>query len=144
MLSSYSKTDTADIIGPQGCKAILEHLGSFEQGRTIPTVAIGGLNELNIEDVISQSRTDKKSLDGVAVVSAVMSATDPAAAAQKLRQLVDLKKHIPKPVVRRSSLHDRSEVLGQIQDILKRLVKTGPLCHNMTKYDPYSCLRTTC
>ena len=70
-----TKTDTAPGLGPEGVAAIRAAV-------QCPVVAIGGLNRETIGDVI------RAGADGVAVVSAVMSAPDPAAAARELREII--------------------------------------------------------
>ncbi len=57
----------------------VERLASLVAMSTLPAVAIGGINERTIEDV---ARTG---VDGVCVVSAILSAPDPFEAAQTLR-----------------------------------------------------------
>lgn len=51
-------------------------------------VCIGGINASNTSRVMWQSKLPSKSLDGVAVVSAIMGAADPEASARELGQLV--------------------------------------------------------
>ena len=51
----------------------------------VPTVCIGGINTENTAAVLAQSSAaPEKSLDGVAVVSAIVAAEDPAAAARDI------------------------------------------------------------
>jgi thiamine-phosphate pyrophosphorylase len=71
-----TKTDTASGLGPEGVAAVRAAV-------RCPVVAIGGLNRETVGDVI------RAGADGVAVVSAVMSAPDPAAAARELREIID-------------------------------------------------------
>lgn len=52
-----------------------------------PTVAIGGINKNNTADII------KSGADGIAVVSAIVSADNPKDAARELRDIVDNAKH---------------------------------------------------
>jgi len=52
----------------------------------LPLVGIGGLNRDNAPDVIRSGG------DGVAVVSAIVAADDPAAAARNLKQIIDMAK----------------------------------------------------
>jgi thiamine-phosphate pyrophosphorylase len=70
-----TKTDTAPPLG-------LEGLQSIRNTVRLPLVGIGGLNRNNSAAVI------RSGADGVAVVSAIMAAEDPAAAAGDLMQLV--------------------------------------------------------
>lgn len=71
-----TKTDTAR---PWG----LEGLSEFNRRSKHPTVAIGGMNENTIGDVISCGT------DGVAVVSAIVAAQSPKEASLQLRKIVD-------------------------------------------------------
>ncbi|UCF95549.1 MAG: thiamine phosphate synthase [Desulfobacterales bacterium] len=70
-----TKTDTAPPLG-------LEGLREIRRAVRIPLVGIGGLNQKNAADVI------RNGADGVAVVSAIVAADDPEAAARELRQIV--------------------------------------------------------
>jgi thiamine-phosphate pyrophosphorylase len=71
VFSTPTKTDTAEPLGLEGVRAIRKAV-------SIPIVGIGGLNLKNAGMVISNGA------DGVAVVSAVMSAPDPEEAARML------------------------------------------------------------
>ena len=70
-----TKTDTAPPLG-------LEGLRQIRAGVKIPLVGIGGLNRDNAAEVI------RNGADGVAVVSAIVAAGDPEAAAGELIQLI--------------------------------------------------------
>ncbi len=70
-----TKTDTAPALG-------LEGLCQIRAAVKIPLVGIGGLNRENAAEVI------RNGADGVAVVSAIVSAEDPAAAAGELNQII--------------------------------------------------------
>ena len=70
-----TKTDTAPPLG-------LERLRQIRTTVKIPLVGIGGLNRDNAAEVI------RNGADGVAVVSAIVSAEDPEAAAGELNQLI--------------------------------------------------------
>jgi thiamine-phosphate diphosphorylase/hydroxyethylthiazole kinase len=56
----------------------------------IKTVCIGGINASNVQRVLFQtgSSTGGPSLNGVAVVSAIIAADDPSKAAQDLKSLI--------------------------------------------------------
>jgi thiamine-phosphate pyrophosphorylase len=71
-----TKTDTAPPLGLEGLRAIREAVG-------LPLVGIGGLNRDNAAAVM------KNGGDGVAVVSAIVAADDPAAAAGEIKQIID-------------------------------------------------------
>ncbi|KJZ74080.1 hypothetical protein HIM_06529 [Hirsutella minnesotensis 3608] len=108
--ATATKTDTPAILGPEGVQAVLSAL--VEAGyASVPTVAIGGIDTENAMSVLSGSQDPRKGLDGVAVVSAIISASEPMAAAQSLHSTV-LRSRIP-------------NVIGSI-------ARTKPLSHNMT------------
>lgn len=71
VFSTATKTDTAPPLG-------FAELRRIREAVKIPLVGIGGLNRKNAGEVI------KNGADGVAVVSAIVSAPDPAAAAGEL------------------------------------------------------------
>jgi len=71
-----TKTDTAPPLGLAGLRAIREAV-------KLPLVGIGGLNQDNAAGVIRNGG------DGVAVVSAIVAADDPAGAARNLKQIID-------------------------------------------------------
>ena len=76
VFSTPTKPDAAPPTGLEGLRAIVEAV-------RIPVVAIGGINEGNVEEVI------RAGADGVAVISAVVGAPDIAAAARRLRQRIE-------------------------------------------------------
>ncbi len=71
-----TKTDTGAAWGLEGLQQLRE-----KSRHTL--VAIGGINASNARQVIAAGA------DGIAVVSAICAAADPAAAARKLREIVD-------------------------------------------------------
>jgi len=71
-----TKTDTAPPLG-------LEGLAAIRKAVELPLVGIGGLNRDNSAAVIENGG------DGVAVVSAIVAADDPAAAAGSIKQVID-------------------------------------------------------
>lgn len=75
VFATPTKTDTALPLGIEGVRAVRNAV-------KIPVVAIGGLNADNISEVI------RNGADGVAVVSAIISADDPKKAALTLRQII--------------------------------------------------------
>ncbi len=79
--STPTKSDTAAPFGVAGCTAAAE-------ASAHPTVAIGGINLSNIEESMGCG------VDGVAVVSAIISADSPREAARNLRSKIDLSKRV--------------------------------------------------
>ncbi len=76
-----SKDNTAPPIGVSGLRAIVQAIRA--RAKEFPICAIAGINESNAADVIEAGA------DGVAVISALSLAPDPALAAQNLRAVVD-------------------------------------------------------
>jgi thiamine-phosphate pyrophosphorylase len=74
-----TKTDTAPPLG-------LEGLREIHKAVRLPLVGIGGLNKDNSADVI------RNGADGVAVVSAIVAADDPEAAARELKHMIEKNK----------------------------------------------------
>ncbi|MDI6872717.1 MAG: thiamine phosphate synthase [Actinomycetota bacterium] len=71
-----SKPDAGEPLGLEGLRAIRRAVG-------LPLVAIGGINEENLEGVFEAGA------DGIAVISAVASAWDMEEAVRRLRRAVD-------------------------------------------------------
>ncbi len=76
VFSTPTKTDTAPPLGLEGVRQIRALVD-------IPLVGIGGIQLDNAESVIAAGA------DGIAVVSAIVSAADPAGASKKLKTLID-------------------------------------------------------
>jgi len=102
----------------------------------IKTVAIGGLNATNIARVRYQSETPfiNAKLDGVAVVSALMAASDPLAAAKHLKETFQslptfiTQQHRLEP----EHLKDLISVNSPLYPILEAIRKETPLVHHLT------------
>ena len=60
-----------------------EYLARICRAVTIPTVAIGGINETNSESVI------KSGASGVAVISSLLEAKDPYKKASEIRHIIE-------------------------------------------------------
>lgn len=76
IFTTPTKPDAPPPTGLKGLKAFVEAVN-------LPVIAIGGINEENAAEVIACGA------DGVAVISAVVSAPDIAAAARRLRETVE-------------------------------------------------------
>ncbi|WP_040411885.1 thiamine phosphate synthase [Desulfosporosinus sp. OT] len=74
IFSTSTKTDASEVS--------LEQLEIIKKSVTIPVVAIGGINEMNIKQVLATG------IDGVSVVSAILAKTDILTAAKKLQELI--------------------------------------------------------
>ncbi|KAK4169216.1 Hydroxyethylthiazole kinase family-domain-containing protein [Cladorrhinum sp. PSN259] len=126
-----TKTNTKEIIGAAGVRHILEAIADARY--TTQTVCIGGINETNLQRILYQSGAEKKKLDGVAVVSAIMAAPEPDTAA---RHLLGLVKSQP-PFVHAGpekglEAVDCTGIISLVPAIIKKVHETTPLSHNMT------------
>jgi thiamine-phosphate diphosphorylase / hydroxyethylthiazole kinase len=122
---SCRKTNTKNIIGTSGVREILERIAEQPSYAHVRTVCIGGVNESNVQRVLFQSAAPTKSLDGVAIVSAIMAADDAEEAARSLLGLVKS----PPPFG--SSTEAKLDV-GLVATIIKAVHDANPLSHNMT------------
>ena len=123
-----TKENTKSIIGTAGVKNILHRLSTM--GQEIPTVAIGGLNASNVKRVMFQSRSPSKGLDGVAIVSAIMAAQDPKAAAVNLWESIN---DVPPTMSPKAKINQNVDtLLSQVPNVVKDVGAKSPLCHNMT------------
>jgi thiamine-phosphate pyrophosphorylase len=78
---TISKDNTAPPIGIVGLRAIVQAIRA--RAKEFPICAIAGINESNAAEVIAAGA------DGVAVISALSLAPDPAAAAESLRAVIE-------------------------------------------------------
>ncbi|KAF5130103.1 putative thiamine biosynthetic bifunctional enzyme [Metarhizium anisopliae] len=108
--STATKKDTKSIIGPSGVADILAALDAAGHS-SIPAVCIGGVNASNASAVLAGSASPHKALDGLAVVSAIIAAADPAAASRDLLAKV---------------------ITAKIPDVVAAVGRKTPLSHNMT------------
>lgn len=76
VFATQTKADTAPPLGLEGVQEIRKRID-------IPIVGIGGINQSNAASVISAGA------DGIAVVSAIVSADEPAVAAKNLKAIID-------------------------------------------------------
>ncbi|PGH08982.1 hydroxyethylthiazole kinase [Blastomyces parvus] len=131
VFATPTKTDTKSIIGTAGTRDILAFLSTMP--RKVGAVAIGGINLTNVQRVIYQSQAPLKSLDGAAIVSAIMAAESPREAAAAFCRLV---KQIPAsatiPVPPRDN--EVTRLLDQVPHIVSLVATKRPLCHNMINY----------
>lgn len=97
----------------------------------VKTVCIGGINAENLQRIVYQSEAPSKKLDGVAVVSALVAAPDPEAAAKNLVVLFNsLPPFIREPTGLRGETADA--ILKLVPDVVREVANKKPLSHNMT------------
>jgi len=81
IFATGTKADAAPALGIAGFATLRSQIA-------LPVVAIGGLTAANTPEVIAAGA------EGIAVVSAICTATDPAAAARALRQAVEMGRNL--------------------------------------------------
>ncbi|KAJ5737155.1 uncharacterized protein N7483_002280 [Penicillium malachiteum] len=129
MFATPTKTNTKSTIGTAGTQAILTAISDSSVG----TVSIGGINHSNVQRVLYQSRSPKKALDGVAIVSAIVAADDPKASAEEFARLI---KSTPAfSMTPRSARANEAEALVQeVPQTVRKMVEVHPLVHNMINF----------
>ncbi|WEW57811.1 thiamine biosynthetic bifunctional enzyme [Emydomyces testavorans] len=131
VFATPTKTDTKSIIGTAGVKRILEFLSVLPQ--KVGAVAIGGINLGNAQRVIYQSQALAKGLDGVAIVSAIMAATEPQKVAAALAKAIT--KNPPFATIAPSPREDEHGfLLENAVNVVRKVADQGPLCHSMINY----------
>ncbi|KAF1357296.1 TMP-TENI-domain-containing protein [Lizonia empirigonia] len=142
LYATQTKKNTKEIIGVNGVRKILSYLdGADERSKNVKTVCIGGVNASNVQRIIYQlhaprsSSSKPKTIDGAAIVSAIVGARDPKEASSHLRQLIKSSPPFSNLFDPVSWLEDKDEMkaLIDIADEATCAVHTkSPLSHNMT------------
>ncbi|KAF1831256.1 TMP-TENI-domain-containing protein [Decorospora gaudefroyi] len=143
LYATNTKKNTKEIIGVNGIRKILKYLEGSEMGRKVKTVCIGGINANNIQRITHQllaptpSNPSPKTIDGAAIVSAIIGAQDPKTAAINLSNLL----HTAAPFAPRSTNppfwnankeDEIKHILNNTTAATKAVKKSSPLSHNMT------------
>ncbi|KAF2677906.1 TMP-TENI-domain-containing protein [Lentithecium fluviatile CBS 122367] len=140
LYATNTKKNTKDIIGINGIRKILKYLDDADEpSQKVKTVCIGGVNASNLQRVLYQlyapsSLSKPKTIDGVAVVSAIIGVRDPRTAASHLRSLIASPHPFaatPQPTLDASKLDD-STLKQSVIRAVKAVHETSPLSHNMT------------
>jgi thiamine-phosphate diphosphorylase/hydroxyethylthiazole kinase len=109
----------------------LNHIATIDE--EIGTVAIGGITLDNVQSVVYRSWAAKKGLQGVAVVSAIMGATEPKTVAEEFTKKIfaypPFATHLTEP--RASEIHD---LLTAIPSVVAKVAAVRPLTHSMINY----------
>ncbi|KAF2100524.1 TMP-TENI-domain-containing protein [Rhizodiscina lignyota] len=135
VFATPTKENTKSIIGASGVRDILSRISQLPNSEHVGTVCIGGINAANVQRVLYQSHSPDKSLDGVAVVSAIVGADEPRTAAQHLYDLILRAPAFARAIHQPSSLTatiTTDLIIAQVPKIAKALAEKTPLCHNMT------------
>jgi len=117
------------VIGTAGTQAILNAISDSP----VATVSIGGINHSNVQRVLYQSHSPSKGLDGVAIVSAIMAADDPKAAAEEIAKLIKTPARFALSV-KAPRANEAEELLKDVPHIVRKMVEIHPLVHNMINF----------
>ncbi|KAH8724343.1 Hydroxyethylthiazole kinase family-domain-containing protein [Phaeosphaeriaceae sp. PMI808] len=143
-LYATNTKNTKSIIGINGIRKILQYLNTAdESSQKVKTVCIGGVNLSNTQRLIYQLHAPSspsaapKSIDGIAVVSAIVGAIDPKEASVHFRQLL---RALPPWEVHHARPHfwlekeedEIAHILSCAQKATKAVQDTRPISHNMT------------
>ncbi|ORY81579.1 THZ kinase [Protomyces lactucae-debilis] len=123
-----TKELTKPTLGVSGVQAILAHLETLD--RQVGTVVIGGLNASNIDRVHHTSSTKGKRLDGVAVVSVLMTSSDPERVAAGLKGLLTDEPAFKQ--AQKTSLLSTTDLTAKTAAILSSIRQKSPLIHHLT------------
>ncbi|KAF1847318.1 TMP-TENI-domain-containing protein [Cucurbitaria berberidis CBS 394.84] len=144
LYATNTKKNTKDIIGINGIRKILRFLDTADEAsKAVKTVCIGGVNASNLQRIIYQlsapspTASKPKTIDGVAIVSAIVGAPNPKEASKHLFQLL-----VSPPPFKATSNEphfwlekDEDEVTHLLAEAIKatKAVRDkSPLSHNMT------------
>jgi thiamine-phosphate diphosphorylase / hydroxyethylthiazole kinase len=122
---------TAPLCGIRELRQILRSVANYP----VKTVAIGGLNGSNVGRVRYQStdRQTRRSIDGAAVVSALMSADNPRKAASQLKQAFQgIPIFITQPTWKPTRNLKATDLRSEIAKILTAVQQETPLVHHLT------------
>ncbi|KAI8823468.1 Hydroxyethylthiazole kinase family-domain-containing protein [Fimicolochytrium jonesii] len=126
-------------LGFEGVKEILRTVRPFH----IPVCTIGGINKGNVEEILKSTvvpaddKGPQTTLQGVAVVSAIISQTDPKGAAAELAAKVRSAISASTTLSVGTSLIRDPAATSLVDDVISafRLIKSNkPLIHNITNY----------
>lgn len=144
LYATNTKKNTKEILGVNGIRSILRFLGQgTEAEKKVKTVCIGGVNASNTQRIIHQLHAPSspsqspKPIDGVAVVSAIIGATNPKVASSHLSKLLNTpppwKASSTEPHFWLENNPDEiSHVLTTALSATTNVRSKSPLSHNMT------------
>jgi thiamine-phosphate diphosphorylase/hydroxyethylthiazole kinase len=125
-----TKTNVSDPegTGPIGIRKMLQVLKKHNQNSPsspIKCVAIGGINHFNASKVLYQCEVPQQKLDGLAVVSCIMSSSDAGRATKELKE-----------IIKSPSIWDNIETTDSKSDDLSATMKClthhKPMVHHIT------------
>ncbi|KAH8551256.1 Hydroxyethylthiazole kinase family-domain-containing protein [Umbelopsis sp. PMI_123] len=116
-------------LGIEGVQGILQSMGKAN----VKIVAIGGINMQNTPQLMIKSSINDRHLDGVAVVSAIMSSSEPEQTCQKFVSIV--RQYIRKcgsPVTVAQEYTDTMAIVDKIVELVPAIRQKAPLVHHIT------------
>jgi thiamine-phosphate diphosphorylase/hydroxyethylthiazole kinase len=128
-----TKRLTVPLCGIKGLREILKFAAS--QKPPVKTVAIGGLNISNVGRVRYQSETPSvgAKLDGVAIVSALMSVDNPRETASQLKHSFQGRPNFITPQVWSPTADlNANNLANEITKVLQTIQQETPLVHHLT------------
>ncbi|KAK6511284.1 hypothetical protein TWF481_000205 [Arthrobotrys musiformis] len=129
-----TKPDASTPLYPSGVRQILGLIHSKRP--ELPSVAIGSINATNLQAVLYKSRpTEGLPLAGVAVVSAIISSTDPESAASGLLSLYKSPAPWAPPPPSQSTAFTHFYlplILDKVVTIIRSIKEHKPLVHHIT------------
>jgi thiamine-phosphate diphosphorylase/hydroxyethylthiazole kinase len=140
LYATATKKNTKDIIGINGIRKILYYLEhGDEASNTVKTVCIGGVNASNLQlihhqlSAPSSSSQKPKTIDGVAVVSAIVAATDVQEATANLKALQSSSPPFASHSISPQSSNDNGSFdPSYVLEAVRAVHGKRPLSHNMT------------
>lgn len=128
-----SKKDTKSIIGTRGTQEILSQCKTGTQ-HAVGCVAIGSINSKTVQRVLHQSASNDNRLSGVAVVSAIMAASDAQEAASELAERIkEAGQKFYTSVPPNTQVIDSVDaMLSRVPGIIEKHASSSVLSHNMT------------
>jgi thiamine-phosphate diphosphorylase/hydroxyethylthiazole kinase len=132
-----SKTNTKRILGPQGVGEILRSLHGRADNH-VRAVGIGGIKLTNVGDILRGSASaiegNKIGLEGVAIVSAIMAASDPEQASRDfLAAIKKARLDVCRASGQLAKTYPPDEQYASIApEVLKAVKEARPISHNMT------------
>lgn len=145
LYATQTKKNTKDIIGVNGIRKILSYLDEAdEKSKNVKTVCIGGVNASNVQRIVHQlcaphsPSTKPKTIDGVAIVSAIVGAKDPKEASSHLQKLIKSSPPFAKTADPVFWLEKDSDELQSVYSTANKATTAvhskSPLSHNMTNF----------
>ncbi|KAI9288545.1 Hydroxyethylthiazole kinase family-domain-containing protein [Umbelopsis sp. AD052] len=116
-------------LGVDGVQAILQSMSDTN----VQTVAIGGINQQNTPQLMVKTSVNGRHLDGVAVVSAIMSSTEPE---QTCKDFAGVVRHYVSKCIKSGTVtqehSDTKEIIENIIKLVPTIRQKGPLVHHIT------------